>query len=74
MDRIDIGLVILSRIEEQVCQKIMKRAEVGLKKYGTTMERTDFSFGKWLRYLQEELLDAVVYLERVIEDYEKVEK
>ena len=61
----------VSRIEEQVCEKIMKRAEVGFKKYGQTMERTDFSNLKWLEYLQEEMFDAVVYLERIIDDEKK---
>lgn len=65
----------MSRIEDQVCKKIQERAEVGFKKYKQTMERTDFSFLKWLQYLQEELMDAVVYLERIMEDEEKrVEK
>jgi hypothetical protein len=32
------------------------------------MERTDFDFVTWLIYLQEELMDAVVYLQRLIED------
>lgn len=57
----------MSRIEDQVCEKIQKRAEVGFKKYGKTMEREDFSLVDWLTYLQEEMMDAVVYLERAIE-------
>ena len=63
----------MSRIEDQVCKKIMDRAEVGFKKYGKTMERDDFSVIDWLTYLQEELMDSVVYIERVIEDM-RVEK
>jgi hypothetical protein len=59
----------LSKIEDRVCEKIQERAKVGFKKYGTTMEREDFSFLDWLIYLQEELLDSVVYLERIIEDH-----
>lgn len=57
----------MSRIEDQVCEKIKKRAEVGFKKYGKTMEREDFLLVDWLTYLQEEMMDAVVYLERAIE-------
>lgn len=64
----------MSRIEKQVCDKIMKRAEVGLKKYGTTMERTDFSKLDWLIYLQEELMDSIVYLERLIDDEKKLKE
>ena len=58
----------MSRIEDKVCKKIQERAEIGLEKYGVTMERTDFDFVTWLIYLQEELLDAAVYLQRLIED------
>jgi hypothetical protein len=58
----------MSRIEDQVCEKIQGRAKVGFKKYGQTMERTDFNFLDWLTYLQEELMDGIVYLERIIEE------
>jgi|TARA_R100000479_G_scaffold137720_1_gene74097 hypothetical protein len=60
----------MSRIEDEVCEKIQARALVGLEKYGVTMEREDFSLLDWLKYLQEELLDAVVYLQRTINDME----
>ena len=56
----------MSKIEDEVCKKIQARAKVGLKKYGVTMERKDFSHVDWLVYLQEELMDGVVYLERLI--------
>lgn len=57
----------MSRIEENVIKKIMERAETGLNKYGTTMERDDLSEIDWLIHLQEEVLDAAVYLEKIIE-------
>lgn len=63
----------MSRIEDEVCKKIQERAAVGVNKYGTTMEREDFDFPTWLVYLQEELMDAVVYLQRIIEDETKRE-
>jgi hypothetical protein len=58
----------MSRIEDEVCKKILERAEVGKKKYGVTMERTDFSILDWLIYAQEEALDFCVYLQRLIEE------
>ena len=58
----------MSKIEDDVCEKIRGRAKVGLTKYGTTMERTDFTKLDWLEYLQEELMDAVVYVQRLIQD------
>lgn len=51
-----------------MCEKIQKRSEVGKSKYGVTMERTDLSTIEWLTHLQEELMDAAVYVERLLRD------
>ena len=56
----------MSRREDKVCEKIQKRAEVGKKKYGVDMTRGDFGSVTWLQYLQEELMDAAIYVERLI--------
>ena len=37
----------------------------GEAKYGTTMDRNDLTPMEWIQHLQEELMDAVVYLEKV---------
>lgn len=58
----------MSRIEDEVCKKIQQRAEVGKSKYGVTMERGDLSLVEWLTHLQEELMDAAVYVQRLIEE------
>ena len=55
----------MSKIEDEVCEEIQARAKVGLSKYGTTMEREDFSIVKWLQYALEEALDLAVYLKRL---------
>ena len=57
----------MSSIEDAACKKIQDRAAVGLNKYGTTMEREDFSKLDWLVYAQEEAMDLVVYLEKLIQ-------
>ena len=61
----------MSRIEEQVITALRDRAVKGEKKYGVTMERNDLSFPEWLQHLQEELLDAAVYVEKLKEEYAK---
>lgn len=61
----------MSGIEEDVCFKIIKRSEMGRKKYGTTMERTDLSEIDWLKHAQEEAMDLAVYLEKLIQIKEK---
>ena len=61
----------MSSIEEQVCFKILKRSEVGEKKYGTTMERGDLTKLEWLKHAQEEAMGLAVYLQKLIELEEK---
>lgn len=62
----------MSKYEEQVIKKIRERAEVGKNKYGVTMERTDLNTLEWLVHLQEELMDAAVYIERLMRDFERL--
>tara|TARA_R110002050_G_scaffold206780_1_gene342787 strand:- start:362 stop:553 length:192 start_codon:yes stop_codon:yes gene_type:complete len=60
----------MSKIEDSVREKLRVRAEIGLDKYGVTMERTDLNELEWLNHAQEEAMDLAVYLERLIQDYE----
>jgi hypothetical protein len=53
-------------VEESVIDEIRKRSQVGFKKYGKTMTRTDLSVREWLQHALEEALDLSVYLKRVI--------
>lgn len=52
-------------ITEAVVAQLRTRAEVGKLKYGTTMERDDLTLIQWLQHLQEELMDAAVYVEKL---------
>ena len=58
----------MSMHESTVIAKIISRAEIGKNKYGVTMERDDLELVEWMRHLQEELLDATIYLQRLIAD------
>jgi|TARA_R110001592_G_scaffold293508_1_gene563113 hypothetical protein len=60
----------MSKIEYRVCTKITQRANVGKKKYGTTMDRKDLTKLQWLKHAQEEAMDLAVYLEKLIEEEE----
>lgn len=51
---------------ERVRQKLLHRSEAGLRKYGVTTERKDIDLHGWLTHLQEELLDAAVYIEATL--------
>ena len=48
---------------EAVIEKMRIRSEVGHKKYGTNLERTDYDFLDWLREAQTEAMDFALYCE-----------
>lgn len=52
-------------IVASVIDKFKSRSDVGIKKYNTTMDRDDLSFMDWISHLQEELMDAVIYCEKI---------
>jgi hypothetical protein len=53
------------QIVEQVKDKFDERSETGIAKYGTTLERGDLSLLDWLSHLQEELMDATLYIQKL---------
>lgn len=48
-----------------VIDAFKKRADFGKAKYGTTLDRTDLGFLDWVQHAQEELMDAILYLEKL---------
>ena len=46
----------------------VKRAKAGYEKYGVDTTRGDLSEIDWLNHLREELMDAAIYAQRIIED------
>lgn len=56
---------------DEVINKFISRSEVGYLKYGTTTERTDIDFIGWLTHTQEELMDACIYIQRLINEHKK---
>ena len=52
-------------IIQQVIDKIKSRSDVGFKKYGVTLKDDNQPLDVWLTHIQEELMDAVNYIEKV---------
>ena len=57
-------------IVNSVLMQFKKRSSVGIEKYGTTLDRQDLSTLEWLKHLQEELMDATLYIEKLKQEYE----
>jgi len=54
---------------QAVKEKFEERSQTGIRKYNTTLEREDLDFLDWLNHLQEELMDATLYVERLKTSY-----
>lgn len=52
------------QIVNDVVDKYLKRSQVGITKYGTTLEFNNKD--NYLQHLQEELMDATLYLQKLI--------
>ena len=48
-----------------VISSFQERRRAGQLKYGTTLDRTDLTPLQWAQHMQEELMDAILYLERL---------
>lgn len=57
-------------IVESVIEQFKQRSEVGIKKYGVTLDRKDLTRLEWLQHAQEEAMDMILYLEK-LKSYEK---
>lgn len=63
MDSTNDSNKAIDPIVEAVVKKFRDRSNVGFKKYGTTLE--DNNTDDFLNHLQEELMDAVNYIEKL---------
>jgi len=52
-------------IVESVISKYTERSEIGQQKYNTTLDREDLRAQEWMTHLQEELMDATLYIEKL---------
>lgn len=55
-------------VVKSVVNKFVDRSDVGFAKYGKTLRDDDSDIFAWLNHLQEELMDATLYLQRLKEE------
>jgi len=58
-------------IVESVVNQFKQRSEIGIKKYNTTLDRTDLNRLDWIQHAQEEAMDLILYLERLKKELDK---
>ena len=59
----------LDSVVNSVISKFVGRANVGLEKYGTNLDRKDLQTVDWINHAQEELMDGILYLEKLKQEY-----
>lgn len=55
----------MSKLLDQLISEFEKREKRGLRKYGTTMDRTDLSLSEWVQHALEEAMDLSLYLTKI---------
>ena len=66
--------MIKDNIVEAVRQDLLERSQTGIRKYNTTLDRTDLSLRDWLQHAYEECLDQANYLKRAIVELDNTGK
>ena len=52
-------------IIQKVIDKFAERSNVGYKNYGVTLHDDEPNLHKWLNHIQEEMMDAINYIEKL---------
>ena len=60
-------IIFRDPVVERVVDKFINRSDVGFKKYGVTMHEDNSKLNEWLTHLQEELMDAILYIQKTKE-------
>jgi hypothetical protein len=55
-------------VVERVVDKFVDRSDVGFEKYKITLDKDPSDMFIWMNHLQEELMDAVLYLQKLKEN------
>ena len=61
-------------VEARVCEDIAGRQQVGINKYGMTVEQNPLTLREWAQHAYEETLDQAVYLRKFIEELDEIIK
>ena len=61
----DGNLQKLDSVVTSVIDQFTQRSIVGQKKYGTDLDRKDLTTLEWIEHAKQELMDGILYLEKL---------
>ena len=67
LERKKNNITFIDPVVESVARKLSTRSLVGYTKYKTTLKDNNGDSSYWLNHLQEELMDAILYIEKLRE-------
>lgn len=53
------------KVVDTIIEKFYQRSKIGQQKYGTTLENNELELSDWIVHAQEELMDCLLYLEKL---------
>jgi len=63
--------MIKDSIVESVIDQFKQRSNIGIKKYGVTLDRNDLTTLEWINHAQQEAMDFCLYLEKLKQEITK---
>jgi len=63
---------MIDPIVERVRQKLRERSQLGITKYGTTLDGNRVGFRERITHLQQELMDGANYCEWLLSELDRV--
>ncbi len=59
----------MDSIVASIIKQFEERSAVGKKKYGTDLDRQDLSLLDWIEHAKQEHMDAILYLEKLKQQF-----
>lgn len=61
----------IDSVVASIIAKFERRARMGNEKYSTDLDRTDLERVDWINHAQDELMDGILYLEKLKQELQK---
>jgi hypothetical protein len=61
----------IDTVVASIIAKFERRARMGNQKYGTDLDRADLEKIDWIEHAQDELMDGILYLEKLKQELQK---
>lgn len=59
------SIIVTDSIVDSIVDKFINRAAFGKAKYNNDLDRNDLNVIEWINHFQEELMDGILYVEKL---------